>query len=130
MWDSGVVENLEEAMGHHSVSCRFKNVGDNFEWAFTGVYGPNVDRERRLLWEEMSGLHSWWNVPCCVLGDFIVVRFPMERLGVVNFTQAMHDFLDFISVHGLLDIPMAGGRYTWSNSIFGYRIDCFLFSTD
>ena len=49
---------------------------------------------------------------------------------VVNFTQAMHDFLDFISVHGLLDIPMASGRYTWSNSIFGSRIDCFLFSTD
>ena len=89
-----------------------------------------MDRERRLLWEEMSSLHSWWNVPWCVLGDFNVVRFPMERLGVVNFTQAMHDFIDFISVHGLLDIPMASGRYTWSNSIFGSRIDCFLFSLD
>ena len=37
MWDSRVVENLEEAAGHYSVSCRFKNVGDNFEWAFIGV---------------------------------------------------------------------------------------------
>ena len=129
MWDSGVVENLEEAVGHYSVSCRFKNVGDNFEWAFTSVYGPNVDRERRLLWEELSGLHSWWNVPWCVLGDFNVC-FPTERLGTINFTQAMHDFLDFISVHGLLDIPMAGGRYTWSNSISGSKIDCFLFSPD
>ena len=97
-------------MGHYSVSCRFKNVGDNFEWAFIGVYGPNVDRERRLLWEELSGLHSWWNVPWCVSRDFNVVRFPTERLGAVNFTQAMHDFSDFISVHGLLDIPMVGGR--------------------
>ena len=128
MWDSRVVENLEEAVGHYSVSCRFKNVGDNFEWAFTSVYGPNVDRERRLLWEELSGLHSWWNVPWCVLGDFNVVCFPTERLGTINFTQAMHDFLDFISVHGLLDIPMAGGRYTWSNSVSRSKIDCFLFS--
>ena len=52
------MENLEEAVGHYLVSCRFKNVGDNFEWAFTNVYGPNVGRERRLLWEELSGLHS------------------------------------------------------------------------
>ena len=68
MWDSRVVEKLEEAVGHYSVSCKFKNVGDNFEWACTGVYVPNVDRERRLLWEELSSLHSWWNVPWCVLG--------------------------------------------------------------
>ena len=27
---SRVVEKLKEAVGHYSVSCRFKNVGDNF----------------------------------------------------------------------------------------------------
>ena len=31
MWDSRVVEKLEEAVGHYSVSCKFKNVGYNFE---------------------------------------------------------------------------------------------------
>ena len=39
-------------------SCRFRNVGDNFEWAFSSVYGPNVDREKRLMWEELMGLFS------------------------------------------------------------------------
>ena len=28
MWDRRVVENVEEAVGHFSVSCKFKNVGD------------------------------------------------------------------------------------------------------
>ena len=28
MWDRQVVENVEEAVGHFSVSCKFKNVGD------------------------------------------------------------------------------------------------------
>ena len=77
MWDSRVVEKLEEAVGHYSVSCKFKNVGYNFEWAFSGVYGPSVDRECRLLWEELSGLHSWLNVPGSVSRDFNVVCFPM-----------------------------------------------------
>ena len=40
-----LVEILEEAVGQYSVSCRFKNVRDQFEWAFMGVYGPNSDRE-------------------------------------------------------------------------------------
>ena len=39
----------------------------------------------------------------------------------------MHDFSDFISMHGLWDIPMASGRYTCSNSISRSRIDLFLF---
>ena len=45
-------------MGHFSVSCKFKNVGDQFEWAFTSVYGPNLNKRRRLMWEELTGLIS------------------------------------------------------------------------
>lgn len=33
MWDRRVVEKLEEVVGQFSVSCRFRNVRDNFEWA-------------------------------------------------------------------------------------------------
>ena len=68
-------------MGDFSVSCKFRNVGDNFEWAFPGVYGPNVGREKRLMWEELAGLYSWWNLPWCVGGDFNAIRFPPERWG-------------------------------------------------
>ena len=38
---------------------QFKNVGDQFEWAFTGVYGPNLNKRRRKMWEELTGLISW-----------------------------------------------------------------------
>ena len=54
MWDSRVVEKVEETVGHFSVSCKFKNVGDHFEWAFIGVYGPNLNKRRRLMWEELD----------------------------------------------------------------------------
>ena len=59
---SKVAEKLEEAMSDFSVSCRFRNVGHDFEWAFIVVYGSNVDREKRLIWEELTGFYSWWNL--------------------------------------------------------------------
>jgi len=40
----------------------------------------------------------------------------------------MYGFSNFISLHGLMDIPMEGGLYTWSNSSSASRIDWFLFS--
>ena len=33
MWDGRVVDKMEEAVGRFSMSCKFKNLVDNFEWA-------------------------------------------------------------------------------------------------
>ena len=128
MWDRRVVEKIEEAVGFFSISCRFKNVSDQFEWAFTGIYGPNLNRNRQFMWEELAGLNSWWNLPWCLGGDFNVIRFPSERLGAGRFTRCMYDFSDFISLHGLMDNPLEEGFYTWSNSTSASRIDRFLLS--
>ena len=42
-----------------SVSCKFKNVGDHFEWAFSGVYGANSKKKHRKMGEELTELISW-----------------------------------------------------------------------
>ena len=128
MWDRRVVEKVEEAVGHFSVSCKFKNVGDQFEWAFTGVYGPNLNKRCRLMWEELTGLISWWDLSWCVGGDFNIIRFPSEWLGAASFSWALYGFSNFIALHGLMDIPMVGGLYTWSNSSSAFRLDWFIFS--
>ena len=61
-------------------------------------------------------------------GDFNIVRFPSKRLGDVSYTWAMHGFSNFIALHGLMDIPMERGLYTWSNTSSASRIDRFLVS--
>ena len=75
MRDSRVVEKVEEAMGHFSVSCKFKNVGEQFGWAFTVL-------------------------PWSLGGDFNIICFPSERLGAASFSRAMYGFFDFVSLHG------------------------------
>ena len=49
MWDRRTVEKIDGAVGRFSVSCKFKNVKDQFEWAFTGIYGPNSAHDRQFL---------------------------------------------------------------------------------
>ena len=66
-------------------------------------------------------------------GDFNVVRFPFKRLGSNSFTTAMREFSNFISEQGLIDLPLQGGSFTWSNSrevASKARLDRFLFSID
>jgi exonuclease III len=131
MWDRRVVEKREECVGGYTLACSFKNVEDHFEWVFGGVYGPNGDVERRVLWEELAGLMSVWEVPWCIGGDFNIVRFPSERSSDSNYSTAMMEFSDFIAEQGLVDIPLVGGQFTWSNNQeeeIWSRIDRFLLS--
>ena len=133
MWDTWVVNKMEEIVERFSVSCKFTSASNKFVWVLNGVYGPNLHQDRRFLWEELCGLNSWWSVPWCVGGDFNVVKFPSERLGSNCFTIAMREFSNFISEQGLIDLPLQGGTFTWSNSreaALKARLDRFLFSAN
>jgi hypothetical protein len=123
------LEKIDEALGLFTASCKFRCVAFGYVWAFTRVYGPHDVFARRIFWEEMSGVNSWWGVPWVVGGDFNMVRFLSKRSGAVNLTTAMKNFSNFITSTSLMDIPLVGGRYTWSNSQSRSRLDRFLFTS-
>jgi hypothetical protein len=74
------------------VACSFRNVEDDFTWAFVGVYSPNIG------------------------SDFNVTRFPSERSSEARFSPLMTEFSDFISEQGFMDLPLVGESSTWSNN--------------
>jgi hypothetical protein len=61
-----VVEKIEECVGRYTVACSLRNNDDNFVWRLVGeggVYGPNDDGDRSVLWDELAGLMCWWELP-------------------------------------------------------------------
>jgi hypothetical protein len=59
-----------------------------------------------------------------------VVRFPSERSGATGFSTAMEEFSEFIFTQRLVDIPLQGGQFTWSNNQVWSTIDRFLLSPE
>jgi hypothetical protein len=105
---------------------KFRLIEDNSIWAFAGVYG------RIMLEIEKSCGMSWWNMPWCIGGDFDVSHFPIKRSRVAC-RLAMSGFFDFLHEQGLLDLPFAGGLFTWSlaqDLPKWLRIDRFIISPD
>jgi len=133
IWDKRVVEKVVSCVGVYSLSISFRNVVDRSTWAFAGVYGPNSDRDRSLLWDELAGLLSWWNLYWCIGGDFSVTCFPSERSGVARLCSAIMEFSNFISDQSLMDLHLVGGAYTWlipRDPPIWSRIDRFLISPE
>jgi hypothetical protein len=54
------------------VKFPLRSINDNFECAFVGVYGRNNDNDKKVLWDGLPWIMSWWEMPWRhgVLGRF------------------------------------------------------------
>jgi len=77
------LELADSHIGSFSVCCKFKCLEESFDWGLIGVYGPNDDYMRCVLFDELSSFMSSWDILWYLGGDFNVIRFPSERLQVV-----------------------------------------------
>lgn len=86
---------------------------DNFEWAFACVYGPNDDNDKEMLWDELGGLISWWELLWCIWGDFNIIRYQSKRSRNTCHSPAMLEFLNS-SLNKTHGYPFVRGNFTWS----------------
>ncbi|KAL4320202.1 hypothetical protein GQ457_18G015870 [Hibiscus cannabinus] len=105
----------------------------DFKCALINVYGPHDVGERSQMFDNLSKCIFDLQVPVIVGGDFNVVRTKEEKIGVSFHKKTMREFSDFIETMSLVDIPLSGGRFTWSNfredPSFS-RLDRFLISAE
>ncbi|KAK3220515.1 hypothetical protein Dsin_014485 [Dipteronia sinensis] len=98
---------------------------------FCNVYAASVESERRELWDFILASQQSLTAPWCVGGDFNTVLDPSERVGVSENLGSYRNFASFIAQANIIDIPLHGMSYTWSNNRkteAWARLDRFLLS--
>ena len=53
MWDKSVYRLVSSFCGDFSITCILQTVESGFDWAFTGVYGPQARTDKLRFWEEL-----------------------------------------------------------------------------
>ncbi|XP_026431387.1 uncharacterized protein LOC113328521 [Papaver somniferum] len=115
LWDKKFMEVNDALTGEYILSVSCTNKSDNFNWMLTSVYGPNNIVERISFWEELDTTCRLWNLPWCIGGDFNTVKKCDEKKNCTKISRSMTQFNDFIEHHNLVDLPLKGARFTWSN---------------
>ncbi|GJW49832.1 RNA-directed DNA polymerase, eukaryota [Tanacetum coccineum] len=81
------------------------------------VYAPQQLSEKRELWGYLHSLINRWDGEAVILGDFNEVRSEQERFGSSFNIQSANAFNNFISMTGLIDLPLGGYSFTWAHKL-------------
>ncbi|GJX36639.1 RNA-directed DNA polymerase, eukaryota, reverse transcriptase zinc-binding domain protein [Tanacetum coccineum] len=79
------------------------------------VYAPQSLSNKITLWSTLSNLLDNWDGISVIMGDFNEVRDEGERYGWVFCDRQARFFNEFIADNSLIDIPLGGCNFTWTN---------------
>ncbi|KAL9659549.1 hypothetical protein QQ045_024356 [Rhodiola kirilowii] len=130
IWDTSFMDLISEEKGkgfillHGTVTFNHQKVLLNF----LNVYAPNAKKEKLKLWETLVDLKSFYKGEWVLGGDFNSVLQEEERSRSSFNEKDARIFQEFIQAMGILDMPLKGRRFTWSNKNGASRLDRFLIS--
>lgn len=101
------------------------------EVCFCNVYALNVEKDMVDLWNFILNAQISFLIPWCIGGDFNTVLCEAEgKYGEIN-SGLMKSFNIFVVHAMVIDIPLQGISFTWSNNreqAFWAHLDKFLIS--
>ncbi|KAK3199060.1 hypothetical protein Dsin_022475 [Dipteronia sinensis] len=85
------------------------------EMVFCTLYAANIESERIDLWNFILNAQGSLPGPWVIGGDFNTVLVQSERMGGASSVRSMRNFKQFVDSAYVVDIPMVGMTFTWSN---------------
>jgi hypothetical protein len=114
-WNSRVFSAVTIDIEIFALRMQVTSIHNLAVWNLITVYGPTREPLRTNF---VSWLYSLDIAPddhCLILGDFSFYRSSSNRNGPGGNTNDMLLFNDIIQHLGLIELPLKGRSYTWSN---------------
>ncbi|XP_026410160.1 uncharacterized protein LOC113305315 [Papaver somniferum] len=133
IWNNNKLIKEGGRMGKNSISTLFSQKDDGFKWEICNMYSPCGYNERAVFWSDMEEVRNWWNGPICFAGGVNAVRCDEERNMGECDSRNTALLNNFITTQELVDLPLLGGAYTWSDMQVNpllCRLDIFFLSVE
>ncbi|GMI84395.1 hypothetical protein HRI_002108800 [Hibiscus trionum] len=115
-WDPNVFDKSLAYITKRIVVLTGKFKGSDIDCGIMNVYGPTNDAEKEVFFQEILDEMNKHKVAWVLGGDFNAIVGMEEKQGLSWNYAAMETFRSFIQKAKLVNLPMSGGAYTWSNN--------------
>jgi exonuclease III len=115
LWKSAFFQGKQIFQNSYATSVEFTSLYNGAVWILTNIYAPCTPNGKRdfLNWFKhinMPDIFDW-----LIVGDFNLYRNPEDRNKDGADYAEMLLFNEAISKLGLVELPLKGKRFTWSN---------------
>jgi exonuclease III len=115
LWNSAVFSGSLVELQRYGVIVNFTSVHSGESWNLVSVYGPCQGELRDDFVNWLYNLHIPTGSNWLLLGDFNFIRSSDNRNKPGGDVNDMFLFNEVIGQLGLLELPLKGRKYTWSN---------------
>lgn len=113
--DDFEITTVPLALRVHSVSGTVRCKAYGATWSIIGVYGPQLEEEKIMFIEEMKSIRQLMLPRWMLLGDFNMIYRANDKSNSTLNLRMMGRFRAAIEDMELIDYPLLGRRFTWSN---------------
>lgn len=99
----------------YAISIEFSSSHNGAQWVLTNIYAPCTSAGKRDFLSWFASIAMLDHIDWLIVGDFNLCRSPDDRNGPGGNQQEMYLFNNAISSLGLVELPLKGRRFTWSN---------------
>nr|GEU67334.1 RNA-directed DNA polymerase, eukaryota [Tanacetum cinerariifolium] len=115
VWEESIFKRDYVSISDNFIAIYRTWLPNNSELLIVVIYAPQSPVLKRILWDYISGLISYWNGEVIVMGDFNAVCSEDERFGSLFNPFCARDFNQYISSFGLMEIKTEGYSFMWSH---------------
>jgi hypothetical protein len=97
------------------LSVELVSTKSDYAWTLTNMYAPCQDAQQMKFLSWFHNIQTDDDVNWLIVGDFNLIRSPEDRNKPGGNLNEMLLFNEAVSNLGLIDIPLKGRKFTWSN---------------
>lgn len=115
-WHSNTLSLLTSTVpNNYCLSATFSSNVSEHTFSVTNIYAPSDHRESTTFLAQLAELPTDSDGPWLLAGDFNLIRSASDKNTPISNASLISAFNDTINTMDLLELPLSGCRYTWSN---------------
>lgn len=115
IWNSSIFSGDVIISESFALGIQFTSKQSTHKWGLIIIYGPCQGDHRETYTKWLFDLNFPSSEDWLLLGDFNYIRSPENHNKPGGGVQDMFTFNDFIIAQELIELPIKGRSFTWSN---------------
>jgi hypothetical protein len=118
IWKGSSFKGTSLFQNSFAQSIEFSSLHNGVSWILTNIYAPCTPSGKRDFLRWFKNVQMPSQVDRLIVGDFNLYRSPEDRNKPRADVAEMFLFNEAISKLGLVELPLKGKRFTWTNKQF------------